>query len=557
MGNVICSLPAQKSLVLTPLSAEDEAAAVSSKYVPLKAESIDGGARARRLLRKRTGPVNCVERARAAIIGGFVADAASMPLHLVYDQGLLDSLLERGGGAAVHMDCGSVCSSSTKTRSSQQSQPSSVHSRSSSGRGSPSADFPAAAAPAAPSSSSAKQTASRHQRMDAAFFPHPQSPLYSYALGRQSPYGDEAHVFLRMISTRGFFDVGECAEEAYRFLGAYMEKGGGRTAGALRAFVERRAQGLAWAECAHAADMQFLSVARVPALVARYAGSPHLLQKVEDAARMYQAHEMAVAASLLFARLLERVVLGASVEEALVWAASADVDLPPLQRAFLQVLGAPSVDEASAYVDDDDDDDDDEAVHTLVTNGDCGVIYASDAVDAGESIAKGAVLAVQAVLSNAEDDSVPQMPRPNPPLPPPPPLLPPSPVGMPVAMVETAACGNGARAGLVPFSVAAEAFGLSAQLPGSMHAALYALVCFPSYKSAVRGNIAAGGDSCVRSWVVGSLLAAEQGVDAIPFEWMEKTLLYGQVEVMASRLAGSNPAFESLYEQNGCGVFLA
>lgn len=111
-----------------------------------------------------------------------------------------------------------------------------------------------------------------------------------------------------------------------------------------------------------------------------------------------------------------------------------------------------------------------------------------------------------------------------------------------------------ARTRMMPFSVAAEAFGLSAQLPGSLHAALYALVCFPSYRSAVRGNIAAGGDSCVRGWVVGSLLAAEQGVDAIPAEWLEKTLLYAQVEVMASRLAGSNPSFESLYEQHGCGV---
>jgi len=515
-----------------------------------------------------------VERARAAIIGGFVADAASMPLHWVYDQGFLDSLLDRGGelsssvatAAVGGVDCGSVCSSSTKTRSSRQSQPSvnSTTSSSGDGRGSPGADASAPSAPSAPSSSSSSRarsnTTSRHQRIDAAFFPQPQSPFYSYALGRQSPYGDEAHVFLRMISTRGFFDVGECAEEAYRFLGAYMDKGGGRIAGALKVFVERRAQGLDWVECAHPTDVQFLSVARVPALVARYAGSPTLLQKVEDAARMYQANDVAVAACLLFARLLERVVLGASVAEALAWASSADADLPPAELAFLQVLGAQSVDDAAMYVEEDDVDDDNAAVHAFVTNGDCGVIYASDTVHAGgtdvsaddtDAVSAAAAAdhspmpAVPTAAGESADDRAPPRSPPSPP---------PRESSSPLDTPESDVGSKVARTRMMPFSVAAEAFGLSAQLPGSLHAALYALVCFPSYRSAVRGNIAAGGDSCVRGWVVGSLLAAEQGVDAIPAEWLEKTLLYAQVEVMASRLAGSNPSFESLYEQHGCGV---
>jgi hypothetical protein len=47
-------------------------------------------------------------------------------------------------------------------------------------------------------------------------------------------------------------------------------------------------------------------------------------------------------------------------------------------------------------------------------------------------------------------------------------------------------------------------------------------------------------------------------VEAIPAEWVEKTLLYPQVETMASRLVGSNPHFEALAEK-GCrfGVLLA
>ena len=64
---------------------------------------------------------------------------------------------------------------------------------------------------------------------------------------------------------------------------------------------------------------------------------------------------------------------------------------------------------------------------------------------------------------------------------------------------------------MMPFSVACEELGLSSQLPGSMQAALYALACFPSYKTAVRANIVAGGDNALRAWLIASLLAAEQG----------------------------------------------
>ena len=48
------------------------------------------------------------------------------------------------------------------------------------------------------------------------------------------------------------------------------------------------------------------------------------------------------------------------------------------------------------------------------------------------------------------------------------------------------------------------------------------------------------------------------GVEAIPSEWIERTLLYPQIEIMATRLAGSNPYFETLHEK-GCriGVLLA
>ena len=53
-------------------------------------------------------------------------------------------------------------------------------------------------------------------------------------------------------------------------------------------------------------------------------------------------------------------------------------------------------------------------------------------------------------------------------------------------------------------------------------------------------------------------IASCAGLEAIPADWIEKTLLYPQVETMATRLAGSNPHFEALSEK-GCrlGVLLA
>ena len=53
-------------------------------------------------------------------------------------------------------------------------------------------------------------------------------------------------------------------------------------------FTDKRTKGYHWEDCANKDNAQFLAIAKVPILVARYAGSPILLEKVEDAVRMYQ-----------------------------------------------------------------------------------------------------------------------------------------------------------------------------------------------------------------------------------------------------------------------------
>ena len=56
----------------------------------------------------------------------------------------------------------------------------------------------------------------------------------------------------------------------------------------MKQFMDKRIDGLRWDECASQDNIQFVAIAKVPILVARYAGSPYLLEKVEDAVKIYQ-----------------------------------------------------------------------------------------------------------------------------------------------------------------------------------------------------------------------------------------------------------------------------
>jgi ADP-ribosylglycohydrolase len=71
-------------------------------------------------------------------------------------------------------------------------------------------------------------------------------------------------------------------------------------------------------------DINFESAAKIPIIVARYAGSPMMLEKLDDAVRVHQTNEKVVHATRLVAKLLERVILGSSILDALRWAETSD-----------------------------------------------------------------------------------------------------------------------------------------------------------------------------------------------------------------------------------------
>jgi hypothetical protein len=267
-------------------------------------------------------------------------------------------------------------------------------------------------------------------------------PFYNYTVGRQSPYGDETLPLLTSMVEKGHFDVEDARDCSFQFCRTYD----GRLNNITKKFYSSRLTGLDWTECAVADDMQFLALMKLPIIVARYAGSPSLIEKVEAAVRIHQSNDKVLAAARLVAKILEKIILGSSAQEAFKWAKETTT------------ISA----EDKAYITDDDN-------TTL------------------------------------------------------------------------------------PFSVAADRFGLNGQLPGCLITALYGIEIFRGYEVAIRANMVAAGDNVLRSWLIGSFLAAEQGSLSIPKEWCNQTVMYAKIYDLAEAIVNSNSYLEQKIER-GCSL---
>ena len=64
---------------------------------------------------------------------------------------------------------------------------------------------------------------------------------------------------------------------------------------------------------------------------------------------------------------------------------------------------------------------------------------------------------------------------------------------------------------------------LLADIPGSLQAAVHALVRAEDYVSTVREIMVAGGCNCSRLGLVGACLGAQYGLKTIPKDWLERT----------------------------------
>lgn len=80
-------------------------------------------------------------------------------------------------------------------------------------------------------------------------------------------------------------------------------------------------------------------------------------------------------------------------------------------------------------------------------------------------------------------------------------------------------------------------FGRPCYNPGSWMGAIHAVLSSTSYEDAVRKTILAGGCNCSRSFFIGAMLGAKNGVEGIPREWMEKTTNLGSILELAINIS--------------------
>lgn len=199
-------------------------------------------------------PISPKDRAKAAVLGAFVADAATMPLHWIYDQQVVEG----------------------------------------------------------------KVKAAAALKLPPEFFSPTCCPFYEYTTGQQSPYGDEVIPILLSIVEKGHVDAEDLRETSFQFCKTYT----GRLNRVTQRFLEQRKLGNEWSQCVVDDDLQFLAMMKVPIIVARYAGNPAMLEKLDIAVSIHQTNEKILLAARFVAKLLEKIVLGYSSAETLRWAKS-------------------------------------------------------------------------------------------------------------------------------------------------------------------------------------------------------------------------------------------
>jgi len=146
------------------------------------------------------------------------------------------------------------------------------------------------------------------------FFEPPSCPYYKYDSGDLSPYGYEELLLLRSVATRGVVDGPGLQQDLYEGFKAY----GGRLNRASAALVSAVESGCSYPHCGARND-EAHGLVKVAIVAARYAGSPELPAKMEEAVLAHQEHPMAVATAIDAARLLEHVILHGSVARAMDW----------------------------------------------------------------------------------------------------------------------------------------------------------------------------------------------------------------------------------------------
>ncbi|KAF5832232.1 hypothetical protein DUNSADRAFT_11961 [Dunaliella salina] len=161
------------------------------------------------------------------------------------------------------------------------------------------------------------------------FYPTPSCPFYnSGPVGVQSCYGDELIPLLKsMAENGGEFEATKYVEAMHEFYtktspNSYRNK-------SIRSFIAAYDEGKRGIACGDTTDSQANCFTKVPILVAKYAGRPECMAKVEEAIRVQQNNDQAVRHGLAAAKIMEKVMLGDSIDAALAWAKDTPGALEP------------------------------------------------------------------------------------------------------------------------------------------------------------------------------------------------------------------------------------
>lgn len=210
------------------------------------------------------------QRALAAVTGGFVADAATMGLHWIYDGDKMKQLAEARGTAGPE------------------------------------------------------------------FYEPPSCPFYSYESGALSPYGAEILPLLKDVAERGEFVPEEFAMTSYQ--AAKADKG--YLNGVLKEMVAKGDAGKKYPELASPSKDLHGGI-KAPILVARYfEDTPLLLQKTREGVRVHEVGEESENAAVATALLIQQVVQGASVTDAISALTSNEAVGADTRASIQQVIDA-------------------------------------------------------------------------------------------------------------------------------------------------------------------------------------------------------------------------
>ena len=190
----------------------------------------------------------------AAFLGGFVADAAAMPLHWIYDTSLIASILRNTSRSA-----------------------------------------------------------------DPEFLPHSYVQYYDYAPGLWTPFGEQMEVYASSLARVQRVDPLDIASSYAAYYSApsntsrpflsYYDN-------ATKGFLQNVRAGRTFPHTG-AGDTETNAVAHVLPIVVMRAGRSNFLRDAELAIRVVQDNDDAVAFGMTFARILEAVILGSSIGDAI------------------------------------------------------------------------------------------------------------------------------------------------------------------------------------------------------------------------------------------------